>query len=104
MVWRTNPDKCKTILYSPKTSRQAHRHTQSPIQLVPENDPVVQPSVRYANQTVPSTAEFGNKWRYTSTIPICPHGVYSYLLMMTVSCGKNVDWDVLCKHAEYVAK
>jgi hypothetical protein len=57
-------------------SRTALGTTQPPIQLVPRTLPLeVKLPGREADHSPPSSAEFKNVWRYTSTPPIRLHGV-----------------------------
>ena len=65
---------------------------------------MVQWSVHDVHHTFQSRPQVKFKWSYTSATPIRLHSVYIKILLMTVSRGINVDLEVLCKHAENIAK
>jgi hypothetical protein len=67
------PGRCKYIFSPPKACRQAPRPTQPP-----SLSPGVVRWRHEADHSPPPSAEVKKKWGYTSTSPICLHGVERY--------------------------
>jgi hypothetical protein len=64
------------MVYCPEEEQLTYYKAQSPIQWVPGALSLgVKRPGREADQSPPSSAEVKNMWSYTSTPPICLHGV-----------------------------